>query len=119
MKQLLIVLVLSAAGWAQNAAVPVNPPTEAGFATTSLCVAADAEVAHQCLLRETARLFILAGQREAALRILCVTQPAQEAFRPGSPLDDAKWPQNVEAIRRCLQASGLSSEAEMSSPPKK
>ena|ERR1700690_4001491 len=111
MKSIAIVFLLSAAAaWAQEKPQTNDPSTAAGYTTTMPCVATDAEISHQCILRETARLFLLAGQREAALRILCSTQPAQEAYRPGGPLNTAKWQENAEAIRRCLVASGISAK---------
>jgi len=62
---------------------------------------------HQCELRETARLFLVVGQREAALRILCETTPALEVFRPEGALGSGKFEQNIAANRRCLEAAGI------------
>jgi hypothetical protein len=68
----------------------------------------DAVNIHQCELRETARLFLIAGQREAALRILCETTPAQEVFRPNGALGSGKYEENIAANRRCLEVVGIS-----------
>lgn len=62
---------------------------------------------HQCELRETARLFLIVGQREAALRILCETTPALEVFRPEGALGSGKFEQNIAANRRCLEVAGV------------
>jgi len=62
---------------------------------------------HQCDLRETARLFLVVGQREAALRILCETTPALEVFRPEGALGPGKFEQNIAANRRCLEVVGI------------
>ena len=67
----------------------------------------DATNTHQCELRETARLFLIAGQREAALRILCETTPAIEVFRPQGALTEGKYEDNIAANHRCLQAVGI------------
>ncbi|MGA7293303.1 MAG: hypothetical protein WBW53_17500 [Terriglobales bacterium] len=60
---------------------------------------------HQCELRETARLFLVVGQREAALRILCETTPALEVFRPEGALGSGKF--DIAANRRCLEVAGI------------
>ena len=62
---------------------------------------------HQCELRETARLFLVAGLREAAMRILCETTPAQEVFRPEGALGKGSYEQNIAANRRCLEVAGI------------
>lgn len=68
---------------------------------------ADSTNVHQCELRETARLFLIAGQREAALRILCETTPALEVFRPQGALIGGKYEDNIAANHRCLEAVGI------------
>jgi hypothetical protein len=62
---------------------------------------------HQCELRETARLFLVVGQREGALRILCETTPALEVFRPEGALGTGKYEQNIAANRHCLEVVGI------------
>lgn len=62
---------------------------------------------HQCELRETARLFLVVGQREGALRILCETSPALEFFRPEGALGTGKYDQNIAANRHCLEVVGI------------
>jgi hypothetical protein len=62
---------------------------------------------HQCELRETARLFLVVGQREGALRILCETTPALEVFRPEGALGAGKYEQNIAANRHCLEVAGI------------
>lgn len=76
--------------------------------TTVACFGqGDAGNIHQCELRETARLFLIAGQKEAALRILCESTPAQEVFRPEGALGKGSYDQNVAANRRCLESAGI------------
>jgi len=67
----------------------------------------DPGIQHQCDLRETARLFLVAGQREAALRILCETTAAQEVFRPEGALRNGSFEQNVAANKKCLEVAGI------------
>jgi hypothetical protein len=104
MKLVVVIVLLAAASWAQT---PKNEPPAEYTVTPSCFGSADRETTHQCILRETARLFLLAGQRETALRILCTTTAAQEAFRPGGPLSEGRLPDNTEAIRSCFAASGI------------
>jgi len=49
-------------------------------------------------------LFMLLGQREAAVRVLCTTNAAIEGFRPymHNKPDD-----NIDANKKCLEAAGL------------
>ena len=61
---------------------------------------------HQCELRETARLFLIVGQREAALRF-CVKLPPWRSIRPEGALGSGKFEQNIAANRRCLEAAGI------------
>jgi len=75
--------------------------------TTCSGTGVDPGAQHQCDLRETARLFLVAGQREAALRILCETTAAQEVFRPEGALGKGSYDQNIAANRKCLEAAGI------------
>lgn len=45
----------------------------------------------ECEMRDTARLFLLVGQKGAALRILCNTRVALEVFRPNGALGPDKY----------------------------
>ena len=62
------------------------------------------EAMAECEKRETGRLFIILGKPEAALRILCNTRPAIEAYRP---FGDDRGTNNAAANTRCLQEVGL------------
>jgi len=46
----------------------------------------------QCQKRDTARLFLIAGKPEMALRILCNTIEAHVVFGEGKPGDDLRRP---------------------------
>jgi hypothetical protein len=52
-------------------------------------------------------LFLVVGQREGALRILCETMPALEVFRPEGALGTGKYDQNIAANRHCLEVVGI------------
>lgn len=61
----------------------------------------------ECEKRDTALLFLLVGQKEPALRILCNTRVALEVYRPGGALGTDKFEDNVAANKRCLDAVGI------------
>jgi hypothetical protein len=61
----------------------------------------------ECQKRETARLFIILGKPEAALRILCNTKAAIEVFRPTGPLGSDKYEDNAAGNKRCLETVGV------------
>src|SRR5580693_1782124 len=63
---------------------------------TSMAEMRDTDAKHECEKRDTARLFLIAGKPEAALRLLCSTTEARSAF------GDDKGAQPV----KCLQAVG-------------
>ncbi len=68
----------------------------------------DADGKRECEKRDTARLFLIAGKPDAALRLLCNTTAAIESFRdPGS---SGKYEENVAAIRKCQQSVGIDSK---------
>lgn len=94
--------------WAQEKTID-NAPALAASMSVQSCFGQGVEPAtqHQCELRETARMFLIAGQREAALRILCETTPALEVFRPEGALGPGKFEQNIAANRRCLESMGI------------
>lgn len=61
-----------------------------------------------CEARDLARLFLIAGKPEAALRILCNTGQAILAFGGYSDKpDDRGMKQNIDANHKCLQSVGL------------
>jgi len=64
---------------------------------TSMAEMRDTEGKHECEKRDTARLFLIAGKPEAALRLLCATNESRAAFG-----DD----KNGEPTR-CLQSVGV------------
>lgn len=78
-----ICLLLVSSAVAQEAAVrlPENiPPTTACEGGTG----ALPEAIIECEKREAVRLFIVLGKPEAALRVLCTTKSAKEAFGAAS-----------------------------------
>jgi hypothetical protein len=97
-------LVLCASGWAQD-----QKPTTADVAVasgqvtpcTSMAEMRDTDGKHECEKRDTARLFLIAGKPDAALRLLCATTEARTAFG-----DD----KNALPVK-CLQAVGVKVEA--------
>jgi hypothetical protein len=97
-----------------GSALAEEKPSDTAALTASMAVLpctgqGDATNLHQCELRDTARSFLIAGQREAALRILCETTPAIEVFRPQGALTGGKYEDNIAANRRCLDAMGIKS----------
>lgn len=112
MKLYFLVIAFSAFMVAGSAWTQQSPPDNTAALAASMNVmpcsgtGVDPGSQHQCELRETARLFLIVGQREAALRILCET-PALEVFRPEGALGSGKFEQNIAANRRCLEAAGI------------
>jgi hypothetical protein len=66
---------------------------------TSMAEMRDAEGKHECEKRDTARLFLIAGRPDAALRLLCSTNEARAAFGDDKNGEPAK----------CLQSVGVKS----------
>lgn len=63
---------------------------------------------HDCEARDVARLFLIAGKPEAALRILCNTGQAIFAFGGYSDKpEDRGMKQSIDANHKCLQSVGL------------
>jgi hypothetical protein len=61
-----------------------------------------------CEARDIARLFLIAGKSEAALRILCNTGQAIFAFGGLSDKpEDRGMKQSIDANHKCLQSAGL------------
>ena len=101
---LLIVLALTLCVGAQQ---PQATPSTAEMATahnTNACGNGSDASQKECSKRDTALLFLLLGQREAAVRILCTTDAAVEGFRPYLHTSSAE---NIEANKKCLEAAGL------------
>jgi len=68
---------------------------------TSMAEMRDSEGKHECEKRDTARLFLIAGKPNAALRLLCATNEARAAFG-----DD----KNGEPFK-CMQSVGVKTGA--------
>jgi hypothetical protein len=108
MKTLLVVLLLSGAAAPQDNKQPITEISSSPEVST--CMNASNDIAQkECEKRDTARLFMLAGKPESALRVLCNTRVAIEAFRPYGSGD--KFEESAAANSRCLQANGLEPKA--------
>jgi hypothetical protein len=106
------ILFLTAMAISQEAkpnATSTNTAELAASTGVTACIGtgADAASLRECEKRDTARLFLIAGKQEAALRILCNTRTAIEVFRPNGALGNDKYEDNVAGNNRCLQAVGL------------
>ena len=73
-----------------SASGPVTP-------CTSMAEMRDSEGKHECEKRDTARLFLIAGKPDAALRLLCATNESRRAFGDEKDGEPAK----------CMQAVGV------------
>jgi hypothetical protein len=80
-----------------EAAISSGPVTPC----TSMAEMRDAEGKHKCEKRDTARLFLIAGKPDAALRLLCATNESRAAFG-----DD----KNGEPVK-CMQSVGVKTGA--------
>ena len=99
----LIFLFFASAVSSQTKAVePVVNNT--GAACSSLGEAHNQVADEDCARRDTARLFLMAGKPEAALRLLCNTNAGMSAFRPNGVLDNDK---SYTGLGACLKAVGL------------
>jgi hypothetical protein len=112
MRSITAMLILTGMAISQEAKPNTTNPNTAELAASSgvtPCIEAGADAASQreCEKRDTARLFLVAGNPEAALRILCNTRTAIEVFRPNGALGSDKYEDNVAGNKRCLQAVGL------------
>jgi hypothetical protein len=65
----------------------------------------DPDGRRECEKRDTARLFLIAGKPDAALRVLCTTVAAEDSFR--EPDNRGKYEDNPAASLRCKQAVGV------------
>jgi hypothetical protein len=101
------VLVLTGILMAQEAKPNLAELAAATTVATCSSPANDPAIAHECEKRDTARLFLIMGKPEAALRILCNTRPAIEVFRPNGALGSDKYEDNVAGNKACLQAVGI------------
>jgi len=67
---------------------------------TSMAEMRDSEGKHECEKRDTARLFLVAGKPDAALRLLCATNESRAAFgddKNGVPV-------------KCMQSVGVKTD---------
>jgi len=67
---------------------------------TSMAEMRDSEGKHECEKRDTARLFLIAGKPDAALRLLCATNESRAAFgddKNGVPV-------------KCMQSVGVKTD---------
>jgi hypothetical protein len=100
----IITLALALGATAQEA--KPNTAELAASSGVTPCAGTDA-TERECEKRDTARLFLLMGKPEAALRILCNTRSAIEVFRPGGPFGSDKYEENAAGHIRCLQSVGV------------
>ena len=85
MRSIATMLILMGMAMSQEAKPNTTNPNTAELAASSgvtPCIGAGADAAslRECEKRDTARLFLIAGNSEAALRILCNTRTAIEVF---------------------------------------
>lgn len=73
---------------AAAASGPVTP-------CTSMAEMRDSEGKRECEKRDTARLFLIAGKPDAALRLLCATNESRTAFGDDKNGEPAKCLQSV------------------------
>jgi hypothetical protein len=62
---------------------------------TSMAEMRDSEGKHECEKRDTARLFLIAGKPDAALRLLCATNESRAAFGDDKNGEPTKCMQSV------------------------
>jgi hypothetical protein len=100
---LILTLLLSSLAVAEDTkadsqvAVASGPVTVCHSAGGSPGASTPGEIVSECEKRDVARLFLVAGKPDAALRVLCTTMKAREAFgddKSGTPV-------------KCLKAVGL------------
>lgn len=108
LSQLVAALVLVGVAIAQESK-PSTAEVAAAAGGITPCVEANADPTGQreCEKRDVARLFLIAGHPDAALRILCNTRAAIEVFRPGGALSSDKYEDNVAGNKKCLQEVGV------------
>jgi hypothetical protein len=94
----LIGLILCIPGVAQERSDAQPTPAEAAVESGPVTVCTPNEAGSDCDKRDLARLFLIAGKREAALRVLCSTFAARAAFG-----DDT----HGGVPSKCLQSVGV------------
>jgi hypothetical protein len=75
----------------------------AGLGTTGVTSEVITQAITECQKRDTARLFLIAGKPNAALRVLCDTQSARVAFGDDYEGDHHQWI-HPGVPQRCLDA---------------
>ena len=104
-------IMLIGSAWAQaQETKPTNPDPAilaAGLNMMPCTGSGDGADLQDCKRRETARLFLIVGKPKIALRILCNTNAAIEAFRSNGSLTDNKYDNNFSAYKKCLQTVNL------------
>ena len=88
----------------------------AGQVATIPCLTPDAETTHQCILRETARLSVIAGQPPRLGFCAPLIQRKQEGFRPGSP---AELPKIIRLAANLSAPGFFENTAEFMDKPRK
>jgi hypothetical protein len=88
---LILAVILSSLAVAQDTKATSETAIASGPVTPCVSQAdrPDTDAKHECEKRDTARLFLIAGKPEAALRMLCVTTEARAAFgddKNGTPV---------------------------------
>src|SRR5580692_11168977 len=105
MKRFMFLIAVTVFSTEISMAQDATPNVAELAAATSVnsCIGAgvDADSQRECEKRDTARLFLIVGKPEAALRILCNTRPAIEVFRPNGPLGSDKYEDNMAGNTRC------------------
>jgi hypothetical protein len=105
----IVILLVTYAGAQQDSAKAPSVAELAASHAINACTinAGDGNGQKECEKRDTALLFLLLGQREAATRILCSTNVAIQGFRPDGALGSDKLNDNVAANKRCLESAGV------------
>jgi hypothetical protein len=76
----LVILMLSSIAFGQDSQVMAHAENIAPTTPCEGLTGALPEAITECQKRETARLFVVLGKPEAALRVLCSTKVAKDAF---------------------------------------
>jgi len=103
------ILVLAARGLAQDKSVSelaaVSGPVASceGVGSPGASSEVVTEAITECEIRDTARLFLIADQRSAALRLLCDTHSARVAFGDDYETEHHQWI-HPAVPQKCLDA---------------
>ena len=104
----LALVVLCANAQEDSGKAPAVAELAAAHAINACTInASDGNGQKECEKRDTALLFLLLGQREAATRILCSTNVAIQAFRPNGALGSDKYNDNIAANKQRLESAGI------------